>query len=107
MIRRWYRRARWVVLGEVAKAVEEYESAADAIAMPVFGCAATMLLWIGTIELGAYTAGGPIVSSAAQFSAAVIAGIFTAQMAVQVCASVVYATQTTELPAGQEVVTRE
>jgi len=107
MIRRWYRRARWVVLGEVAKAVEEYESAADAIAMPVFGCAATMLLWIGTLEIGAYTVGGPIASSIAQFGAAVIAGTSTAVTAVSICASVVYATERTELPANEEVVTRE
>jgi hypothetical protein len=107
MIRRWYRRGRWMFLGQVAEAVEDYESAADAIGMPVMACAVATLLWVGAIELGAYTAGGPIVSSVAQFSAAVIAGIFTAQMTVQVYASFVYATQTTELPAGQEVVTRE
>ena len=107
MIRRWYRRARWVFLGQVAEAVEDYESAADAIGMPMLGCAVATLLWIGTVEIGAYSVGGPIASSAAQFGAAAIAGIFTAQMAVQVCASFVYATQTTELPGGQEVVTRE
>jgi hypothetical protein len=107
MIRRWYRRARWLFLGEVAEAVEGYDSAADAIGMPVLGCAVAALLWIGTVEIGAYTVGGPITSSVAQFGAAFIAGIFTGLTAVHICASVVYATQTTELPAGQEVVTRE
>jgi hypothetical protein len=107
MIRRWYRRARWVFLGNVAEAVEEYDSAADAIGMPVLACAVATLLWVGTIELSAYTVGGPITSSVAQFGAAAIAGLFTGVTAVHICASVVYATQTTELPTGQEVVTRE
>jgi hypothetical protein len=107
MIRRWYRRARWVFLGEVAEAVEGYDSAADAIGMPLLGWAVASLLWIGTIEIGAYAAGGPILTRFAQFGGAIIAGVFTGVAAVHICASVVYATERTELPANEEVVTRE
>lgn len=101
------RRLLWLFKGHVAKEVEEYEDVGDAIFVPILAGAVSSILWIGALEIGTYTIGGQLAAEVARFSAGLVAGMSTYLFVVLVCASAVYATERTELPAGEEVTTRE
>jgi hypothetical protein len=100
----WYRRARWLALGAIAGFACDYDDTAEALLLPPMVVGMAVISWFALSN--AVGVGGAVgyllVVVAAGF------GIMFSIMAVLLLgATAVYATQTTELPAGEEVVTRE
>lgn len=103
MIRRMFWRVRWVFLGEVAQIACEYDDTSDALIIPIMSGLLATTLWFAASEafrLG--TPSGFILTLCASLYGVVLTGLAI----VSTVATVVYATQPTELPAGEEVVRR-
>ena len=101
---KWYQRLRWAFLGMVAEMACDYDDTVGAVAMPLVSAGMALICWYAVLQ-GALT--GTLVSYGIVALATPIATLMTILAGFASAASVVYATQTTELPAGQEVVTRE
>jgi hypothetical protein len=105
---KWYQRLRWLFLGHVAEVACEYDKNGDDIlfvaTMPFITAAMAAVFLLTTVQTFAL---GTIAGYIAAAVMALCAAIGAVMTVIAAAASVVYATQTTELPPGEEVVTRE
>jgi hypothetical protein len=99
-----YRRFRWLTLGAIAKVACDYDGTSDAVLMPVVTAALGAICWFAVAQALAV---GTLWAYGLAAIATPIAGLVTVLTVFSIGASIVYATQATELPANEEVVTRE
>ena len=102
MFGRHYRRLKWLFWGEVSRIlVEQYESEADAILMPIYGlsCGGSVL-WAAAVIYGLM---GGVARLLPVALLGLLGGSILGMGVLAAAASVVYATQTTEVDRPMEV----